>query len=167
MLALRAALVFVLFVCGYFNVPIVWALERLWDLWKGQWEIGTRRRGVMWMTFSTPSSVIELYSLSEVSHASGGEALTCISARVCILQSRMNLHIASSRLLCQDSLSVCLTLPASILSVSQPRSSLLRRCFSAIMTTGGSTRLLRWSWAASWAERLPGGLMHTQIKLQT
>lgn len=65
-----------------------------------------------------------------------------------------------------------LSLPASpLLSlsslVSQPRSSLLRRCFSAIMNTGGSTRLLHWSWAASWAQRLAGGLMHTQIKLET
>lgn len=42
--------------------------------------IGTRLRGMMWMTFSTPSSVIGLYSLSEVRQSSGGETLTHNSA---------------------------------------------------------------------------------------
>lgn len=139
------------------------ALKGLWDLWKGLWVIGTRQKGVMWMTFSTlhPSSVIELaivdwgqsvcrwyYSDSDLSLRS--------------LQSCTSLHVASLRLLCQISLpvSTCLTLPASVFSVSQPQSSLPRRCCSAIMSTGKSTRLLRWSWAASWATRLPGGLTY-------
>lgn len=34
-----------LFMWGYFNVPIVWALKTLWALWKGQWVIGTGQRG--------------------------------------------------------------------------------------------------------------------------
>lgn len=78
------------------------------------------------------------------------------------LQLHVNLHVASLCLLCQISLpvSTCLTLPVPVLSVSQHQSCLQRRCCSAIMSTGKSTRLLRWSWAASWAERLPGGLTY-------
>lgn len=42
-------------------------------------------------------------------------------------------------------------------SVSQPQSNFRRSCCDAIMSTGRSTRLLNWSWAASWAQKLPGG----------
>lgn len=156
----QAALVFVLFACGYFNVPIVCALEGLWALWKGQWVIGTRQMAVMWMVFY---SIICHWVVLTV----WGQSV--IRWRTLCLYSPL-MHESSCCIfthLCPIFLSGCLTFTVSAMSAFQPQSSLLRRCFSAIMSTGRSTKLLHWSWAASWAERLAGGLMHTQIKLET
>lgn len=131
---------------------------------KGQWVIGTGQMWVMWMTLSTRSSGIELCSVSEVSQSSGAgllltpqlELFLCSHAWILVLH-----HYVFLVRIPYPPVSVC------PLCLSQPRSSLLRRCFSTIMSSGEGTRLLRWSWAASWAERPAGGWMHMQIKLET
>lgn len=162
---MRAALVFVL-LRDDLNVPIVCEHSSSQHLRKGQWVIGTGLRG-SWMTFSALhiSSVMELV-LTVWGQSVGGELRLQLGFVLCahVWVSTLHHQVSFVRLL---SLSGCLTRDPSFLSVSQSQNCFLRRCCCATTSTGGNTRLLHWSWTASWAERRLGWLMHTQIKLET